>query len=97
MLEAAQSGGRTDLSGALDEALATTRRLQATVEDVLSLHREDSQTPSVDRAHHLPTGRDTVERVIDGAASRWHGAFAAAGRQLSHGCERRTRCPRPGP
>jgi signal transduction histidine kinase len=91
VLEAAQSGGRPDLAGALDEALRTTRRLQATVEEVLALHRESAGPPERERSPEVPGhDRHAVEQILDAAASRWHGSFAAGGRQLSHGCDPET-------
>ncbi len=83
-----QGQHRTDLRDALDEALATTCRLQATVEDVLALHRESAlPTGSSPRPQRATDGLSHVEGILESAAARWHGPLAAAGRRLSHGCD----------
>jgi signal transduction histidine kinase len=83
-LEAALADARADPRAALDEALATTRRLQATVEDVLALH-QGGGVPNHDPA---PAGGNTrLEGLLEDVADRWRGQFATAGRRLSQTCD----------
>jgi signal transduction histidine kinase len=91
-LEAARAKPGVNPLDALDDALTTTRLLQATVEDVLALHRADPvNTYGAGPAGPVGADQDrTLERVFDQAAIRWHGAFAAEGRQLAHGCDPET-------
>jgi len=77
-LESACNDPGADQPAALREALAATRRLQATVEDVLALHRQ-----STPEAGGHGEQRQRLEEIIDDAAGRWHGRFAAAGRRLT--------------
>ena len=93
VLEAAYADPARDPHAALEEALSTTRRLQATVEDVLALHRDDSihasrGWPSGGGAFH-GAGEEPrpLGRLLDEVASRWHGPLAAAGRRLGHTCD----------
>ncbi|MFI8793238.1 sensor histidine kinase [Streptomyces sp. NPDC055105] len=68
------------LRGVLEAALATTRRLHTTVEEVLRLSRSDGLPRSA-----VP---DTpVPRVLHEAEERWHGPLARDGRRLE--CELR--------
>ena len=92
-LEAARSDPQTDPLAALDEALATTRLLQATVEDVLALHRAETvsrRRPGPALGPAATQGRRALEQVLDEVAVRWHGPFAAVGRHLAHGCDPET-------
>ncbi|MGW3175798.1 HAMP domain-containing sensor histidine kinase [Streptomyces sp. NPDC001153] len=60
----------------LTEALATTRRLHDTVEEVLRL--------STSRAVLRPRGPDrTLGQVLRAAEERWHGPFAQIGRRFA--------------
>ncbi|MCX5387520.1 HAMP domain-containing sensor histidine kinase [Streptomyces sp. NBC_00083] len=68
--------GDSRLRPAIEEALASTRHLHRTVEDVLRLTR----TP---RHHTAATARESVGRVLDDVTSRWHGLFAGDGRRLA--------------
>ena len=90
VLENARAAAGLDLHPVLDEALATSRRLQLTVEDVLSLHRGRSKPvndvrPSAAGAQPDPT--IALERVLDETVARWRGPLAAEGRQLSLRCD----------
>ncbi|MFD5659721.1 sensor histidine kinase [Streptomyces hirsutus] len=68
------------LRPALEEALATTRRLHGTVEEVLRLSRPCG-LPG-------PAPADTeLSRLLRETEARWHGLFAGDGRRLE--CERR--------
>ena len=92
-LEAARSDPQTDPLAALDEALATTRRLQATVEDVLALHRAETvsqRSPGPALGLAATQGQRALEQVLDEVAVRWHGPFAAVGRHLAHSCDPET-------
>ncbi len=91
VLETAQRQDRANPRDALNEALATTRRLQSTVEDVLALHRESAlPTGSSPRPQQATDGLSEVEEILEAAAARWNGPLAAAGRQLSHACDPET-------
>ncbi|MFE3526926.1 ATP-binding protein [Streptomyces sp. NPDC059161] len=65
------------LRSVVEEALATTRRLHETVEEVLRL----SGSHGLPLAH--PADRP-VEGVLTASAERWHGVFAGAGRRLEY-------------
>ncbi|MFC9925985.1 histidine kinase dimerization/phospho-acceptor domain-containing protein [Streptomyces sp. NPDC127190] len=61
----------------VEEALATTRRLHDTVEEVLRL----SGSRSLPRPH--PADRPLAD-LLTASEERWHGAFADAGRRLEY-------------
>ncbi|MEU6223798.1 HAMP domain-containing sensor histidine kinase [Streptomyces sp. NPDC047042] len=63
------------LRPALEEALATTRRLHATVEEVLRLSRSRGLP-------RRPAPDTSVARLLDETEERWHGLFARDGRRL---------------
>jgi len=60
----------------VDEALDVTHRLQATVEDVLALHR---RTPDAG----VSAVASVIAEVIDAGAARWRPPLAIGGRKLS--------------
>ncbi len=83
--------GRLDPREALQEALTTTHRLQATVDDVLALHRQVTTDGSADHdtdahPHHVAASSQPLDDLLEVVASRWHADFAAAGRQLAYHC-----------
>jgi signal transduction histidine kinase len=88
-LEAAMLDPTQNPGAALGEALRTTRHLQATVENVLSLHRISAEPPpgiehqAADGA--VPDGLRPLaaQDFCDDISHRWHGSFAAVGRQLT--------------
>lgn len=65
----------TRLRPALEEALATTRRLHGTVEEVLRLSRSPGMPGT--RAPSVP-----VARLLGETENHWHGLFARDGRRL---------------
>jgi signal transduction histidine kinase len=67
--------GDARLRPALEEALATTLRLQGTVEEVLRL----SRSPGLPRA---PAASVPVARLLGETEDHWHGLFARDGRRL---------------
>jgi signal transduction histidine kinase len=76
-LQLSLEAARDQPNPSLDEALALTARLQATIDDVLALHRT-SPVPSSEIA--------SLGDLLDTVAARWHGSFAAGGRLLSYDC-----------
>ncbi|MGY1496753.1 sensor histidine kinase [Streptomyces sp. QTS52] len=68
----------TRLRPALEEALATTRRLHGTVEEVLRLSRSRDLP-------RRPAPDTSVARLLDETEERWHGLFARDGRRLECG------------
>ncbi|MFK8905589.1 sensor histidine kinase [Streptomyces sp. YS-3] len=75
-LESALAQEDSRLRPAIEEALASTRHLHQTVEDVLRLTRK-SRHPAAATAP-----REAAGRVLEDLASRWHGVFADDGRRL---------------
>ena len=71
-LEAALDQPTTDLRTAVGEALATTDRLQATIDELLALARDTLG----------PMDTLDVDTVLDGVRRRWHPVLAARGRPL---------------
>ncbi|MFF4021057.1 histidine kinase dimerization/phospho-acceptor domain-containing protein [Streptomyces sp. NPDC001843] len=67
--------GDARLRPALEEALATTRRLQSTVEEVLRL----SRSPGLPRP---PAPSVPVAQMLRETEDHWHGLFARDGRRL---------------
>ncbi|MBD0742244.1 HAMP domain-containing sensor histidine kinase [Streptomyces sp. CBMA152] len=74
-LETALAQDDSRLRPAVEEALASTRHLHQTVEDVLRLTRTVRQPAAA-------TAGEPVGRILDDLASRWHGLFADDGRRL---------------
>ncbi|MFD5734208.1 ATP-binding protein [Streptomyces sioyaensis] len=71
-LESAQaSGAAADPHAAMRAALASLTRMEATLDDLLSLARDMPEQAPLD-----------VAALLDGAERRWHGELAAEGRQL---------------
>jgi signal transduction histidine kinase len=76
-LERAIRDPAADPRAALTEALDTAVRLQATVHDVLALHRRTRSPDAPDPAERAP-----IRSVLDGAQRRWLARFAETGRRL---------------
>lgn len=74
-LEAALTNPEADLRSALQEAADSSRRLQATVDEVLALAR--SRTPDTFAVD------EQLGPLLDGLEHRWHGLFAADDRRLA--------------
>jgi signal transduction histidine kinase len=92
VLEAACVDPARDPHAALEEALSTTRRLQATVEDVLALHLDSSvrgpgSEPSRSGTHSAGEDPRPLAQLLEDVAARWHGPLAASGRWLGHTCD----------
>jgi signal transduction histidine kinase len=85
ILETARDRPDDRLDATLEEALATTRRLQTTIEEVLALHRETGAAPGREHGTSVPAASAdrTLEHVLDDAVSRWRGPLAAQGRALA--------------
>ncbi|MFI8275554.1 ATP-binding protein [Streptomyces sp. NPDC085929] len=64
-----------DLRPVVRKALERARHLEETVEEVLRLARPET-------AEQHPVPRERLVRVLERAASRWHGVLASAGRRL---------------
>ncbi len=71
-LEAALDQPAADLRQAITEALTTTDRLQATIDDLLALARNSPQ----------PTENLDVNTLVDGIRGRWHPILARRGKPL---------------
>jgi signal transduction histidine kinase len=71
-LEAALDQPNADLRTAIGDALTTTDRLEATIDELLALARDIPESPDV-----LDVGA-----ILDGIRLRWHPVLAARGRPL---------------
>lgn len=72
-MESALGRPQADLRAALDEALERARRLQATVDDLLSLRRDATGQP----------GSVDLEMELSASAKHWQPAFGARHRRLA--------------
>ncbi len=71
-LEAALDQPNADLRTAIGDALATTDRLEATIDELLALARDIPEPPD----------NLDVSAILDGIRLRWHPVLAARGRPL---------------
>lgn len=84
VLENAAADTDDTLRGAVDEALATARRLRATVDDVLAVHRRGATAAGAGTSAGAGAAeRTAIGSILDDLEDRWHGALASNGRVLT--------------